>query len=51
MDVKNHWESSAWYAFLNGHDDPHQQLSQLHPLLPHVITVQNNSEEDLSTKS
>ena len=30
----------------HGHDDPHQQLSQLHPLLPHVLAVQSISQED-----
>ena len=30
----------------NGHDGPHQQRSQLHPLLPHVFAVQSNREKD-----
>ena len=29
----------------HGHDGPHQQLSQLHPLLPHVNTVQKDPEQ------
>ena len=30
----------------DGHGHPDQQLIQLHHLLPHVLSVQNNSQED-----